>query len=69
MQQTVSGEMTLIIFKDTKFVSCNFYTYLVKILLMVNNPQVTKAFDLWVGTSEHIRLLSVIKYRNKYNNN
>ena len=30
----------------------------VKILFQMNNPQVTKAFNSWVGTSEAIRLLS-----------
>jgi hypothetical protein len=31
----------------------------VKILLKINNSQVTKAFNSWVGTSETIRLLSI----------
>lgn len=35
----------------------------VKILLKMNNPQVTKTFNSWVGTSETIRLLSIILYK------
>jgi hypothetical protein len=35
------------------------YTSKVKILLKMNNPQVTKAFNSLVGTSEAIRLLSI----------
>lgn len=54
----------MIILKNTKFVSCKLYTDLVKIFLIVNNPQVTKAFYMWVGTSEHIRLLSVNYIKN-----
>ena len=53
------------------FVECFFY-YIskiihknlrgskVKILLKMNNPQVTKAFNSLVGTSEAIRLLSIL---------
>jgi len=46
----------------------------VKILLKMNNPQVTKAFNSLVGTSEAIRLLSILLhkgcrfYRTKVNN-
>ena len=36
----------------------------VKILFKMNNPQVTKAFNSLVGTSEAIRLLSIKKYVN-----
>ena len=43
---------------DTLSVSCNLCTSKVKILLNMNNPQVTKALDSSVGTSEAIRLLS-----------
>jgi hypothetical protein len=35
----------------------------VKILLKMNNPQVTKTSNSWVGTSEAIRLLSIILYK------
>ena len=37
----------------------------VKILLKMNNPQVTKAFNSLVGTSEAIRLLSIFSYKIK----
>jgi hypothetical protein len=40
-------------------VSYIFDTAKVKILLNTNNPQVTKAFNSQVGTSEAIRLLSI----------
>ena len=40
----------------------NFRGSKVKILLKMNNPQVTKAFNSWVGTSEAIRLLSIYYY-------
>lgn len=66
MQQTVSGEMTKkykFIFlkepKNTNFISHNkYYAKLVKIFLVISNPQVTKVLSILVGTSEHIRLLS-----------
>jgi heme/copper-type cytochrome/quinol oxidase subunit 1 len=67
LQQTVSGEMTLIIFKCTKFIRCIIYTNLVKIVWIVNNPQVTNTFNMLVGTSEHIRLLSIIINKNNSN--
>ena len=35
----------------------------VKILFKMNNPQVTKAFNSLVGTSEAIRLLSILLYK------
>ena len=38
----------------------------VKILLKMNNPQVTKTLSSWVGTSEAIRLLSILKFSAKY---
>jgi hypothetical protein len=37
----------------------NICAFEVKILLSLNNPQVTKAFNSRVGTSEAIRLLSI----------
>ena len=43
---------------DTLAVSCIISTSKVKILLNMNNPQVTKAFNTLVGTSEAIRLLN-----------
>lgn len=38
----------------------------VKILLKMINPQVTKAFNSWLGTSEAIRLLSINFYRENF---
>ena len=38
---------------------------MVKILLKMNNPQVTKAFNSWLGTSEAIRLLSIISFKGR----
>jgi len=58
MQQTVS-ENFINNLLDTLCVSYNFCTSEVKILLNMNNPQVTKAFNSRVGTSEAIRLLSI----------
>lgn len=61
-KQTISGDVTkqymlLKLLEDTQIVSYKCYTDLVKKPLLVNNPQVTKAFNMLVGTSEHIRLL------------
>ena len=39
--------------------------YKVKILFKMNNPQVTKAFNSLVGTSEAIRLLSILFFQKK----
>lgn len=58
MQQTIS-ENFITNLSDTLSVSCILCTSNVKILLNVNNPQVTKAFNSWVGTSEAIRLLNI----------
>jgi len=44
---------------DTLIVSCIFCTAKVKILLNMKNPQVTKAFNTLVETSETIRLLDL----------
>lgn len=55
MQQTVS-ENFITNLLDTLSVSCIFCTSKVKILLNMNNPQVTKAFNSLVGTSEATRL-------------
>lgn len=58
MQQTIS-EKFINNLSDTLSISCILYTSKVKILLNVNNPQVTKAFNSQVGTSEAIRLLNI----------
>jgi hypothetical protein len=58
MQQTVS-ENFINKLLDTLSISCLLCTSKVKILLNVNNPQVTKAFNSQVGTSEAIRLLNI----------
>jgi hypothetical protein len=58
MQQTIS-ENFIYNLSDTLNVSCILYTSKVKILLNMNNPQVTKAFNSQVGTSEAIRLLNI----------
>jgi hypothetical protein len=57
------------ILSDTLSISCIFYTSKVKNLLKKNNPQVTKAFNSQVGTSEAIRLLSISTNSNFYNLN
>ena len=57
MHQTVS-ENFMNNLLDTLAVSCIICTSKVKILLNMNNPQVTKAFNTLVGTSEAIRLLN-----------
>lgn len=57
MQQTVSENFPNNLL-DTLVVSCISCTSEVKILLNGNNPQVTKAFNSRVGTSEAIRLLN-----------
>ena len=56
-QQTVCGEFILYLL-STLYISYIYYTVKVKIFLNYNNPQVTKAFNSWVGTSEAIRLLN-----------
>ena len=58
MQQTISGELMYNLL-GTLYVSCSLCAYKVKILLNMSNPQVTKAFNSLVGTSEAIRLLSI----------
>ena len=58
MQQTIS-ENFLNNLLDTLIISCILCTSKVKILLNKNNPQVTKAFNSQVGTSEAIRLLNI----------
>jgi hypothetical protein len=67
MQQTICGNF-LYNLSDTLSISCLFSTTKVKILSLPfflirninwNNPQVTKAFNSRVGTSEAIRLLNI----------
>jgi LAGLIDADG endonuclease len=58
MQQTVSEEFINNLL-DTLSVSYIICTSKVKILLNMNNSQVTKAFNSLVGTSEAIRLLNI----------
>ncbi len=63
MQQTICGEMTrkykfIFLDKIKKYYYISQYALIVKIFLIVNNPQVTKVLSILVGTSEHIRLLS-----------
>ena len=65
MQQTIS-ENIITNLTDTLSVSCILYTSKVKTLLNMKNPQVTKAFNSLVGTSEAIRLL---KLNTKFNPN
>jgi hypothetical protein len=66
MQQTVS-ENFINNLLDTLSVSCILCTSNVKILLNMNNPQVTKAFNSLVGTSEAIRLLKINIQLKQYN--
>ena len=58
MQQTISENFTINLL-DTLDVSCILCTSNVKILINVYNPQVTKASNSRVGTSEAIRLLNL----------
>jgi hypothetical protein len=67
MQQTIS-EKFITNLSDTLSISCILYTSKVKILLNVNNPQVTKAFNSQVGTSEAIRLLNINTRLYQYSN-
>lgn len=63
MQQTVS-ENFIYNFSDTLSVSYIFCTSKVKNLKNMNNPQVTKASNSQVGTSEAIRLLTIDNIKN-----
>jgi len=58
LQQTIC-ENFINNLSDTLDISCIICTSKVKILLNMNNPQVTKAFNSPVGTSEAIRLLNI----------
>lgn len=63
LQQTISGEIKSI--KDyTYIISLLIIAYIVKIILLIYNPQVTKTLSTVLGTSENIRLLSNKKYYN-----
>lgn len=67
-QQTISGKLIQDLI-NTLIISYNNYTGKVKILLIDYNPQVTKAFNLWVGTSETIRLLNNSRFFSNTTNN
>jgi len=70
-QQTICGEFVLYLL-GTLCISYIIYTGKVKTLINYDNPQVTKAFNSWVGTSEAICLLNKnIRYihTNKEDNN
>ena len=58
MQHTVSENLLNKIL-DTLSISCILYTSKVKTLKINKNPQVTKAYNSLVGTSEAIRMLNV----------
>lgn len=66
-QQTISGNLIVILI-NTLMISYIFYTLKVKILLKDYNPQVTKVFNIQVGTSETIRLLSNKRFLHKSHN-
>jgi len=67
MQQTVSENFINILW-DTLSISCILLcTTRVKILLNMENLQVTKASNSWVGTSEAIRLLFINSNLNLFN--
>ena len=57
MQHTIS-ENLLNNLLDTLSISCIMYASKVKILINNKNPQVTKAYNSLVGTSEAIRMLN-----------
>jgi hypothetical protein len=68
LQQTVSGEVKSI--KDyTYIISLLILAYIVKIFLLIPNPQVTKTLSTPLGTSENIRLLSNKRYYSSSINN
>jgi NADH dehydrogenase/LAGLIDADG DNA endonuclease family protein len=60
--------VTPYIFKYLKILRKNMRGSKVKILSKINNSQVTKAFNSWVGTSETIRLLSIYYNNNNFKN-
>jgi hypothetical protein len=61
MQQTISGKFFINLLGTFSISYIFIYTIKVKILLNKNDPQVTKASNLLVGTSEAIRLLNINK--------
>jgi len=68
LKQTVSEKFwkqILLILLGTLCVTPFEWGSKVKILLKMNNPQVTKAFNSLVGTSEAIRLLSIFSSKIK----
>ena len=66
--QTICGELVSLL--GTLIISYTWYTVKVKILLFYYNPQVTKAYNSLVGTSEAICLLNKNKrFIHKINNN
>ena len=64
-KQTISGKIKSIDI-NTHIISL-IKAYIVKILYSINNPQVTKALSMQLGTSENIRLLSIKKKDNSFN--
>ena len=64
-QQTVSvkpASNILLKLLYTIYVTPYYKGFIVKITVILGNPQVTKAFNWLVGTSETIRLLSIINF-------
>ena len=61
MQRTIS-ENSMYILIDTLSISCIYCTLNVIMPLKMENLQVTKAFNSWVGTSEAIRTLNKNKH-------
>ena len=61
MQQTICGEFVLYLLSTLCISYTFFYTVKVKIFFRNDNPQVTKAFNSLVGTSETIRMLNLNK--------
>jgi len=59
MQRTVSGNFIIDLLDTLIIIYILLYTFKVKILLIMKNLQVTKAYNMLVGTSEAIRLLFI----------
>jgi len=68
LQQTIC-EKFIYNLSDTLSINSILCIYKVKILLNMNNPQVTKALSTQVETSEAIRLLNINKNSYKKNFN
>jgi hypothetical protein len=62
-KQTICEKFLLETLIDTLCVTPYNWGSKVKILLKGNNSQVTKTYNSWVGTSEAIRLLSILKFK------